>query len=365
MVEGPFVTGKAPNGAPRSEAQELADRIHRARIAVISHDLGLREGTRAILAEGGFQNVRTAPDAEVTWLTLDVAIVDMSSGAHLESVAVAIEDTFAETGTCPLILGIESLSGDTAATLPHMTECFDVPLDPRAIIFALRSRLLLRDVLGESDWADVTDGLTSVESAREAREADVLRRIAKGAERRIDPSGMHVDRVAALSTLVGQALGMDNGRLRAFGTAAALHDLGTLVVPDAVLLKREALDAEEFALMRSHTWVGASILQGLEHDVTDLAARVAWCHHERWDGDGYPRGLSGEEIPLEARIVAAVDLFDALLHNRADDRAAEIAVTVLEEQKAGAFDPAVVDALVGLWRRGSASFLYVDPGSTH
>ena len=365
MVEGPPVTGKAPNGSPRTKAEELADRIHGARLAVISNDSDLREGTRRILSQGGFDNVRTASDAEIPWLTTDVAIVDLSLGRGLAGIARAIEGEVARGGARPLLLGIESLAAEAAPALPHMTECFDVPLDPRAIIFALRSRLLLRDLLGESDWTDVSDGLTAAESAREARNADVLRRIAKGAERRIDASGMHVDRVAALATLVGQALGMDNGRLRALGTAAALHDVGTLVVPDAILLKQDALSIEEFKLMRSHTWVGASILQGLEHDVTDLAARVAWCHHERWDGGGYPRGLSGEEIPLEARIVAAVDLFDALLHTRADEEAVEVALNVLEEQKGQAFDPAVVDALVGLWRTGSASFLYVDPGSTH
>ena len=131
--------------------------------------------------------------------------------------------------------------------------------------------------------------------------------------------------------------------------AAPLHDIGKIGIPDSILGKPGPLDAGERALMQEHTLHGRELLGGSGNDLLELASTIAWTHHERWDGNGYPLGVAGEEIPLAGRIVAVADGFDALTSDRPyrPARTADEAVAVLENGRGTAFDPAVVDAFLG------------------
>ncbi|HSK41671.1 MAG TPA: HD-GYP domain-containing protein [Arenibaculum sp.] len=122
--------------------------------------------------------------------------------------------------------------------------------------------------------------------------------------------------VARLSALLADALGLGSNRVEAIGNAAAVHDIGKIALPDALLLKAGPLHAEEWAVMRTHPVIGAAILSGHEDPVLDLAASTARWHHEAFDGSGYPDGLRGDAIPLEARIVCIADVYDALRQDR-------------------------------------------------
>ena len=129
--------------------------------------------------------------------------------------------------------------------------------------------------------------------------------------------------------------------------AARLHDIGKIGIPDSILLKPGKLTPEEFAVMASHTVIGARILSGGSSEVVMLAERIALSHHEKWDGTGYPHKLRGDDIPVEARIVAAADVLDALSHPR-PYRAEwpRSSVLALIQRNSGLhFDPAVVSAL--------------------
>jgi len=182
---------------------------------------------------------------------------------------------------------------------------------------------------------------------------EVLGRLALSAEYRDDDTGQHTARVGTLSALIASALGLDATRVMLIELAAPLHDIGKIGVPDHVLLKPGALTLAERTIMQSHTTIGAEILGRSASPLLQLAREIALCHHERWDGLGYPAGLRGELIPLSARIVNAADTFDALINSRPYKKAwsQEEALREMRAQRGRQFDPAVLDAFLSLIQR--------------
>jgi putative two-component system response regulator len=132
--------------------------------------------------------------------------------------------------------------------------------------------------------------------------------------------------------------------------AAPLHDVGKIGIPDRVLLKPGKLTPEEMNIMRSHTTIGGDILAGSRFPVLQLARQIAISHHERWDGTGYPQGLSGESIPVAARITALADVFDALTHARPYKEAwpIERAIDTIKQESGCHFDPMLVSAFLSV-----------------
>jgi putative nucleotidyltransferase with HDIG domain len=158
----------------------------------------------------------------------------------------------------------------------------------------------------------------------------------------------HSERVAALSRRVASALGLAPSLVDVVGQAGLLHDIGKIGVPEAILQKPGPLSSEEWQVMRAHPVIGAQIVAPFEF--FEGAARAIRHHHERWDGSGYPDGLAREAIPLEARIVAVVDVFDALTSARsyrpALDR--DAACAMLRQEAGHTLDETVVAALLGV-----------------
>ena len=178
---------------------------------------------------------------------------------------------------------------------------------------------------------------------------EVLARLAIAAEFRDDDTGRHTQRVGELAARLGAALGLPSEEVELVRRAAPLHDVGKIAIPDEILRKPDKLTPAEMEVMKAHAAVGARILSGGRSPLVQTAERIARSHHERWDGTGYPDGLVGDAIPLEARLVAVADVLDALTHAR-PYRAAWAMADVLALIRAGAgthFDPAVVEALFG------------------
>jgi putative nucleotidyltransferase with HDIG domain len=178
----------------------------------------------------------------------------------------------------------------------------------------------------------------------------VVQRLALAAEYRDDDTGQHTSRVAELSARIGAALGMPERELALLREAAPLHDVGKIAIPDRILLKPGRLTADEFEQMKTHTTRGAEMLARPGFPLLETAARIALTHHERWDGTGYPAGLTGTDIPLVGRIVAVADVFDALTNERPYKQAWPLADAVEEirAQRHRQFDAAVVDAFLAV-----------------
>lgn len=182
----------------------------------------------------------------------------------------------------------------------------------------------------------------------EAAQVEMLERMAVMGEKRHTETGEHNRRVGDLSARIAAAMGVDEEQVEILRLAARLHDIGKVGIPDCILLKPGRLDPAEYIQMQEHTVIGAQILADGNSPYIRMAEEIARSHHERWDGLGYPHGLKGTEIPLVGRIVAVVDQFDALVHQRLYKRAwpeAE-AIREIRRQAGTSFEPAVVAAFL-------------------
>jgi len=187
----------------------------------------------------------------------------------------------------------------------------------------------------------------AIESLRASRQ-ETVERLTRAIEMHDEETGRHVSRMASTAAFLGKQLGMDREGAALLRTAAPMHDVGKVATPDEILRKEGPLTPDERQEMQRHTTVGYEILNGSDSDLLRLAASVALTHHERWDGSGYPNGLKGEEIPIEGRIVAVADAFDAMLSNRSYRPALSVAeaVETLASERGTHFDPEIVDILL-------------------
>ncbi|MEJ1935017.1 HD domain-containing phosphohydrolase, partial [Nostoc sp. NIES-2111] len=185
----------------------------------------------------------------------------------------------------------------------------------------------------------------------QAREKELVTRLARAIETRDHETGDHVLRMAEVSRLIAEGWGLDQARSSTIALAATLHDVGKIGVPDGILSKPGALTHEERAIMCEHVTIGAEILSDGTSDLMKLACTIAAAHHERWDGKGYPNRLAGEDIPLEGRIAAVADVFEALCADRVYRPAFPIdeARRMILEGSGTQFDPACVAAFERKW----------------
>jgi putative two-component system response regulator len=177
---------------------------------------------------------------------------------------------------------------------------------------------------------------------------ETIHRLAAAAELRDNETGQHIERVSRYCELIARRLELPYDRCELLRVASPLHDIGKIAIPDHILRKPGPLSTDERLVIETHTERGYSILAGTREPLLQLGAEIAWTHHERFDGDGYPRGLAGEEIPLSGRIVAVADVFDALVSDRVyrlalpDDEV----VAAIRAGRGGHFDPVVLDAFL-------------------
>ncbi|GAA0358238.1 two-component system response regulator [Bowmanella denitrificans] len=178
---------------------------------------------------------------------------------------------------------------------------------------------------------------------------EIIRRLGRAAEFKDNETGMHVIRMSWFSRFLAEQIGQPDAWCELLFNAAPMHDIGKIGIPDNVLLKPGALDAEQWQMMQQHVQFGVDILGDHPSPLLQMAREVALFHHEKWDGSGYPHGVSGTDIPLSARIVAIADVFDALTSKRPYKNAwtEEQAVTLLKEQSGKHFDSQLVQEFVG------------------
>jgi putative two-component system response regulator len=242
------------------------------------------------------------------------------------------------------------------------------PFQPREILVqvngALRRRMLeiaYRD--REAELAkQVREQTVEIRSSRE----EIALRLISASEHRDNETGMHVRRIGLYAAEMAQLLGWDQEGVDTIQAAAPMHDIGKIGVPDAILQKPGTLTEDEWVTMKRHTTMGATILKGSTVPFIQMGARIAIGHHEKWDGTGYPKGLQGEAIRLEARITALVDVYDAASNRRhyKEPWPEDQVVELIRKGSGAHFDPRLVDLFLANLDRFRA-ILAANPDEPH
>ena len=188
--------------------------------------------------------------------------------------------------------------------------------------------------------------LVHVEELKATR-LQIVQRLARAAEYRDNDTGQHVVRMSLYAYTLAIGYGLSEAVADDLLNASPMHDIGKIGIPDHILGKPGPLNAEEWVTMRKHPMIGAEIIGEHTNSMLRMAREIALCHHEKWDGSGYPGGLMGEEIPISARIVAVADVFDALTSRRPYKHGWPVdeALAHIRAQSGLHFDPALVDVL--------------------
>lgn len=294
-------------------------------LKVLRHTL--QDAYRLLFARDGQTALELAAKERPDLILLDVMMPDMSghevcrqlkNDPELQAVPVIFVTALAESSDEEL--GLE------LGAVDYITK----PFNPAIVRARVRNHL----------------SLVRVDELKASR-LQIVQCLGKAAEYRDNETGMHILRMSHYSRLLAVAAGYSESAADDLLHAAPMHDVGKIGIPDAVLLKPGKLDADEWAIMQQHAQMGAEILGEHTSGLLRLASEIALNHHEKWDGSGYPRGLAGEAIPHEARIVALADVFDALTSERPYKKAwpIEDALALIEKESGKHFDPALVALL--------------------
>lgn len=233
------------------------------------------------------------------------------------------------------------------------TDFLAKPFDP----LELQARVLNLMALHKAQLA-LADRAKSLDMAfrhateqADMREQEIIWCLAQAMASRDGNTGDHIERVANIAELIAEGLGLDRIQRRNIYLAAPLHDIGKIAIPDAILQKPGKLERHEIERMREHVPIGVAILANSSAELSRVATAIIAGHHEKWDGSGYPKGLSGDTIPIEARIVAVADVFEALCSDRPYKQAwpIEQAYEEIIACSGSHFDPACVAAFRRKW----------------
>jgi putative two-component system response regulator len=292
---------------------------------------------------------------EAQMRAFDLVLVDCHTRARDGIAFIRCMRTIPHYAQVPIVMITDDISDRVrlAALEAGATDFLNMSMRGVELTVRLRNVIRLakavRRLAEQAAWLD-GEVEAALRHMRE-REEEIIFRLALAVEYRDNDTGDHTWRVARYSQLVAEALGLAPEFCRSLYLAAPLHDVGKVGIPDGILLKPGRLDPDEFAQIKTHAAIGQRILGGSASALIRLAAEIAAAHHERWDGSGYPEGLTGTAIPLAARIVAVADVFDALTTRRSYKEALsfEAALACIRAESGRHFDPACVEAFCARW----------------
>jgi len=295
-----------------------------ARILIVDDEPGNIEVIQRILARAGFTRIESTTDSRDA-VTLyvrhrpDLILLDLHM-PHLDGLAVMdrLNEIVEATYLPILILSADVTPEARREALSRGAKDFvSKPFQQDEILLRIKTqletRMLYLQIQSQNQLLEVK--VRERTRALEQAQYEILERLAIAAEFRDDNTGQHTQRVGQMSALIARQLGMPHDEVIVIRRAAELHDVGKIGIPDAILLKVGKLTPDEFAIVKTHTSIGARILSGGKFSLLRRAEEIAFSHHERWDGAGYA-GIAGTAIPLAGRIVAVADVFDALTQQR-------------------------------------------------
>ncbi len=372
----PGVTIAEPN-QDRASLASLVNRtdaeIHKSTIMVVDDELVNVKVVRKYLKDSGYEEFVTTTDSRKALALIkerrpDVVILDVMM-PHIDGLqiltAVRQEE---ELSHIPILILTASEDSETKVRALELgaSDFLRKPVDPAELIVRVRNVLIVKRYMDQ-----MADYSTQLEREVQSRtqevndsRAEVIHALACAGEQRDSDTGSHVIRVARFAGILAAEMGMEKSQVELLEQTAVLHDVGKIGIPDAIMQKPGKLTEDEFKVVQKHCELGRNILLGVAGNAQELkktsderewscrspilqtAARIAMSHHEKWDGSGYPAGLKGEDIPIEGRICAVADVFDALSSKRPYKEAFgwDKCCKILKEGRGQHFDPRVVDA---------------------
>jgi putative two-component system response regulator len=335
----------------------MAEFHQNARVLIVDDEEANVRMLARMLEQAGYEHVTAAQDPrEVRALYIrqrpDLILLDLHM-PHLDGYEVMEQlSQVVEASYLPILVITADLDPDARQKALAMgaKDFVSKPFDPLELQLRIRTlletRFLYLRIQSQNHLleAKVQERTRALEYAQ----IEILERLATAAEFRDDNTGQHTRRVGQTSALIAQHLGWPEAQVSLIRRAAPLHDVGKIGIPDHILMKQGRLTEEEFAVIRTHTTIGARILSGSRFPLLQMAEQIALSHHERWDGEGYTPGLKHEAIPLVGRIVAVADVFDALTQQRPYKNAWPLgeAFAEVDRQRGRQFDPAVAEAFL-------------------
>ncbi len=333
------------------------DELSNARILLVDDNPANIELLELILEGNGYRNIRSLTDPQETFdvyqeFSPDLLILDLNM-PFLDGFEVMrrLREKAGNDYLPVLVLTAKAdhstrIQALKAGAKDFLTKPFDHAETLNRIRNILEVRLLhtksrqMNVILEERVWERTIE----LEESRK----EVILRLGRAAEYRDNETGAHIKRMSEMVHTLAQASGMADHRSDTVALAAQLHDIGKIAIPDAILLKPGKLTPEEFDIIKTHPRIGGEVLSEGNAILTILARTIALTHHEKWDGSGYPAGLKGEDIPLEGRMTALADVFDALTSVRPYKKAwsHQKAKEEIVAQKGRHFDPKLVDLFI-------------------
>ena len=302
----------------------------------------LMDDYTVIVATGGQQALDICQVVPVDIILLDVMMPEMDG---FETCRALKRDPLTSAIPVIFVTALGETKDESAGFACGAVDFITKPIRETIVRARVKTHLALYDQNRELE-RQVLERTAELHQTR----LEILNRLGSAGEYRDGETGYHVLRVCHFSRLIAKAYGLSDGDAELLYNAAALHDTGKIGIPDSILFKPGELDPDEWTIMRSHCEIGQKIIGTHQHRLLDAAADIALTHHERWDGGGYPKGLAGSAIPLFGRIVAVVDVFDALTSVRPYQGAWTVpeAVEEIIRGRGAQFDPRVVDAFLSV-----------------
>ena len=334
--------------------QDIRELARKARILIVDDNSSNVMLLEKILSQANYENVQSTTDprdvkdlyrkAPFDLILLDLRMPEMDGFQVMEQLAHLVEGDY-----LPVLVLTAQTDSDTRYKALEMgaKDFLTKPFDKIEVLQRIYNLLEVRILYNQQRDQSVILEAKVRERTQELTDTrlEIIRRLGRAGEYRDNETGMHVIRMSKSCQRLARAAGLGEDAAEMILNASPMHDVGKIGIPDSILLKPGKLDDEEWKVMMTHTEIGADILSDHSSDMIRMAQSIAITHHEKWDGSGYPNGLKGEAIPIEGRIAAICDVFDALTSDRPYKKAWPVkkAVKYINDNTAKHFDPQLVE----------------------